>query len=90
MKHFINVELENFFLGNVLILRLVICFVSAWGRHTILLVMQNVILTFFYQPTHPPQKILNAEHGKLFRNTNPLVIRDTVKILCFWIVKDKR
>ena len=33
MKHFVNVELENFFLGNVLILRLVICLLSAWGKH---------------------------------------------------------
>ena len=40
------------------------------GIH-ILLVIQKVILTFFYQPTHLPQKIFNVEHRKLFRNTNP-------------------
>ena len=34
MKHFVNVELENFFLGNVLILRLVICLAYAWERNT--------------------------------------------------------
>ena len=35
IKHFVNLELEKkFFLGNVLILRLVICLAYAWERHT--------------------------------------------------------
>ena len=33
--------------------------------------MQNVILTFFSQPTDPPLKTSNVEHAKFIKCVNP-------------------
>ena len=49
---------------------------------------QNVILTFFSQPTWPPLKILNVENAKC--NTNPLMNLDTLKMFCLLIFKRYR
>lgn len=50
--------------------------------------MQNVILTFFSQPTHTPMKMSNVEHTNFVRNTNPLENWDILKLFYFLILKD--
>ena len=49
---------------------------------------QSIILTFSFQPTYPPLTTSNAEVIMFIRNTNPLAIRDTLKVSYFFISKD--
>ena len=55
------------------------------GQVSIFICTQNVILTFFSQPTHQTMKTSNIEHIKFIRNTKPFVTRDTLKMFCFLI-----
>ena len=51
------------------------------------IVTQNVIFAFSSQPFHSPLKTSNTEHTMFIRNTNPLAISDTLKMLCSWFQK---
>ena len=50
--------------------------------------IQDTILTFFTQPTHSPLKTSNTEHAKYLRSAHPLVIRRSLKMFCFLILKE--
>ena len=42
--------------------------------------------SFFFQTTHPSLKTLNVGHTKVITNTNPLMIRETLKMFCSLIL----